>query len=418
MSPPVSTRSAIVLGAGLQGVCSALALRREGFDVLLLDQASEPMTRASRHNEGKIHLGFVYAKDSTDRTARLMLHAALRFAPTMEKLLDLPVSWSELKGRPFTYVIPNDSMLTPAEILHAYDRLQEGYTEAIRDPSLNYLGERPERLFTPRADRTLGGLLNPDRVLAALDTVEVPLDVERFRLKVAGVLRETPGIRRLLGRRVRTIERAGGGFRLTGEGPGAAAWKLRSDLVVNCLWDRRLQFDEQLGLLPRRPWVYRLKLRLFGELPAHLSSLPSITMVLGPYGDIVVNPPAPAYLSWYPACLRGWSEAVSPPDEWERAATGRLDPAEAGDISRAIAQGFEGIIPGIDGTRPLDLAGGVIFSWGESDIDDPASELHRRDEIGVDSHDGYYTINTGKFTCAPLFAEDLVRRIQGAPSCI
>jgi 2-polyprenyl-6-methoxyphenol hydroxylase-like FAD-dependent oxidoreductase len=59
-----------VLGAGLQGTCIALELARRGFDVDLLDQDLEPLNRASLRNEGKIHLGFVYAKDATLRTAR------------------------------------------------------------------------------------------------------------------------------------------------------------------------------------------------------------------------------------------------------------------------------------------------------------------------------------------------------------
>jgi hypothetical protein len=49
----------------------------------------------------------------------------------------------------------------------------------------------------------------------------------------------------------------------------------------------------------------------------------------------------------------------------------------------------------------------VIFAWGSTDIDDPSSELHRRDVIGVGSHDGYHTVNTGKLTTAPVIALDV-----------
>jgi hypothetical protein len=49
----------------------------------------------------------------------------------------------------------------------------------------------------------------------------------------------------------------------------------------------------------------------------------------------------------------------------------------------------------------------VIFAWGDRDIDDHASELHSRDAVGVHDHDGYYSIDTGKLTTAPLFAQRL-----------
>jgi hypothetical protein len=57
---------------------------------------------------------------------------------------------------------------------------------------------------------------------------------------------------------------------------------------------------------------------------------------------------------------------------------------------------------------------GVIFSWGEShiDVDDPGSELHQRHAIGVHAHDGYFSIDTGKFTCAPLFASHLLDALE------
>ena len=54
---------------------------------------------------------------------------------------------------------------------------------------------------------------------------------------------------------------------------------------------------------------------------------------------------------------------------------------------------------------------GVIFSWGQTDITDPASGLHRRDETGVQSADGYHSVNTGKLTTAPLFAVDAADRV-------
>jgi hypothetical protein len=48
--------------------------------------------------------------------------------------------------------------------------------------------------------------------------------------------------------------------------------------------------------------------------------------------------------------------------------------------------------------------------------DDPASELHNRYDVGVEAHDGYFSIDTGKFTAAPLFADHLARLVSGGRS--
>ena len=70
-----------VLGAGLQGTCVALELAARGRRVDLYDRQSACLTGASLANEGKIHLGYVYANDASRRTARAMTRGALCFAP-------------------------------------------------------------------------------------------------------------------------------------------------------------------------------------------------------------------------------------------------------------------------------------------------------------------------------------------------
>ncbi len=68
-----------ILGAGGAGACAALELANRGYAVDLYDENPEPLTRASRNNEGKVHLGLVYAKDPSLATARAMIHGAIHF---------------------------------------------------------------------------------------------------------------------------------------------------------------------------------------------------------------------------------------------------------------------------------------------------------------------------------------------------
>ena len=83
----------LVLGAGLQGAGVALELARRGAQVTLVDQDERPMNRASLRNEGKIHLGFIYANDASRATAFLQLEGALRFAPIVRSWLGDDAGW-------------------------------------------------------------------------------------------------------------------------------------------------------------------------------------------------------------------------------------------------------------------------------------------------------------------------------------
>jgi hypothetical protein len=64
----------------------------------------------------------------------------------------------------------------------------------------------------------------------------------------------------------------------------------------------------------------------------------------------------------------------------------------------------------------VTVKGGVIVAWGKTDIYDPMSELHRRYEIGVTSNRQYHSVDPGKLTMAPYFAQLCADRIvDGAP---
>ena len=81
-----------VLGAGIMGCCLALDLAQRGHRVDLIEYASEPMTGASLHNEGKLHLGFVYANDPLKATHGLMLRGSLAFSRIIERLTGMETS--------------------------------------------------------------------------------------------------------------------------------------------------------------------------------------------------------------------------------------------------------------------------------------------------------------------------------------
>ena len=78
-----------VLGGGLQGCCIALALAERRARVTLYDRNDALMTQAAVVNEGRMHLGYIYAADTSLATARMMIRGGLAFAPFIERYVGL-----------------------------------------------------------------------------------------------------------------------------------------------------------------------------------------------------------------------------------------------------------------------------------------------------------------------------------------
>ena len=233
-----------------------------------------------------------------------------------------------------------------------------------------------------------------------------------LRSHLARVLQSSSRIACHFGRRIKTITRKANGFSIEGRDAIGNAWQEQAPVVVNALWDGRLALDCQLGYRPDRPWVYRLKHRVLAKLPSVMRDDPSVSFVLGAYGDLVTRPAVDElYISWYPTCLGGWSSDLVRPDEWEAACTGTLSAVASQAIARKTLAEFAHLVPALRDCEVTAVDGGVIFSWGEKDIDHADSELHQRHDVGVHSYDGYFSIDTAKITTAPLFAQKLVARI-------
>ena len=78
----------------------------------------------------------------------------------------------------------------------------------------------------------------------------------------------------------------------------------------------------------------------------------------------------------------------------------------------ACATSICGCVPSALST--VAVKGGVIVAWGQTDIYDPDSELHRRFAIGITSVGRFHSIDPGKLTMPPYFAEMCAARIVGA----
>jgi glycine/D-amino acid oxidase-like deaminating enzyme len=400
----------LILGAGLQGAGVALELARRGRPVTLVERDGVPLNRASLRNEGKIHLGLIYANDRSLHTAFLQLDGALRFRGIVSQWLGGD-AWLE-RSTPFSYLVAYDSILTADALAGHYRAVEARCRERLaEEPGLDYLGRRPESLFRPLDHGEIAAHFDARRFEAGFATEERAIGTEALALALRRALAEHPRIALRCGHAARSIEPDGSGFRVEGEG-AAGPWRIRARQVVNATWERRLDFDRQLGLAPPPDLLHRLKFRVIVRVPDALEGAPSVSMVLGRYGDVVIRRDGTAYLSWYPAGLRGWSHDIVPPQSWDRPCRGDVEPALAREIAEGILAGVGSWYPGLFASRPILVDAGAIVALGRSDVDDASSGLHDRTRIGVSSHGGYHSVDPGKLTTAPMFAVAAADRVE------
>jgi len=206
------------------------------------------------------------------------------------------------------------------------------------------------------------------------------------------------------------VQRLDGRFRVDGfadEEP----WQVEAAQVVNASWENRFILDRTVGIAHSPGRLNRLKYRVIACVPDAMRLGPSVTMVVGPYGDVVQRSDGTAYFSWYPAGLQGWTHDLSPPAAWDAPCRGAITAASAAAMAQAILAGIEPWYPGAAQAEPIEVDAGAIVAYGRTDVDDPASGLHDRTRVGVASHDGYHSVDPGKLTTAPMFGLQAARAV-------
>lgn len=400
-----------ILGAGGAGVCTALELAARGQAVDLYDENPLPVSRASRNNEGKVHLGLVYARDRSLETARTMIRGAIHFTDCLSRWIDLPMD-DRIFSTPYHYAVHKGTMTEPSELEAHYHHCKRLLEEACASTGLAYLGCDRTLAVEQLPPREVEQLVASEHFLTAFRTSERAVDPRAVADRLRAAVQASSRIRFIPNARVTDLAWSDDGrlrvsFRLQGE-----AFEETYDHVANALWEGRLALDAKLGLGPERDWLYRYKLGGWINVPVRPETVPSLTVVLGPFGDVVNFGQGGVYVCWYPVGLLGTSRALKPP-EWEAS----LTPAA---WRESITRSYEEWCVRCPGLRAVDHAadvvdpaGGVIFAWGATDIDTEDSRLHTRHEIGVHSVRNYHSVNTGKYTMIPYLGVKTAERILG-----
>ncbi|MFO0878213.1 MAG: FAD-dependent oxidoreductase [Gemmataceae bacterium] len=399
-----------VIGGGIQGVGTALELARRGVRVDLFERGPALLGAASRQNEGKLHLGYVYANDPGFATADLMIQGALTFRPLLRRWLESDPLVNAV-SRPFHYLVHRDSLLCPDLLADHYTCISQRIEERAAQPGHDYCGIpapwRVRRLGHHELTRTFDDRL----VAAAFETAEVAVDPVIVADHLTARVHDDPRIHVHTGVTVTAVSPRPDGVDLTLR-LGDDLHRDRFDQVVNCAWCGRLALDASAGIRPPAAWSFRRK--FFLRLPPGLApTLPATTIVLGPFGDLLPYPDGSLFLSWYPVSCLGLECGLEPTSP-------EMPTAEEQQRMRAgIVQALGQLVPALHQVPPdhwdaARLAGGIIYALGSTDVDDRTSQLHERHAVGLLSRGRYHTIDTGKYTIAPLLARRAVAQMLPA----
>ena len=398
-----------VLGAGLLGVCAALEIAERGVPVHVFERNDSPLEEASYWTEAKLHLGFVYAADPFRRTAAQMLRGALSFDASLSRWIDRKTLESSLSPG-FEYLVHRDTLISPDAVERHFASVADMFAEVRARTGGDYPGYAGGPLYRRLTASDIAERYDPSVILDGYATEERAIDSWVVAAHLRSALAAHPRITLRTGCRVVAVSDTETGFQVELD-----AESRRRDgpyrSVVNALWANRLLIDARRGRHPGRPWLNRFKLGINYRIDPARSYVPTMTLLLGRFGDTVLFPTGRAYISWYPAGMIGMESRLEEV-VWPEI-LGRADLAA---VRRDTVDALAAICPAVADLEARTLEppitnGGAIFAWGETDIDDPNSVLHQRFAVGVHSDGGYHTVDTGKYTLGPMFAQEVADRI-------
>ena len=396
-----------VLGGGLLGVCTALELARRGRRVTLIEGAREVLQGASRWNEGKIHLGFLYSADPTLRTATRLIPGGLLFGSQISSLLgrdleDFTTSEDDI------FLVHRKSVVEPAAFEayanHTAALVREAarasgagsYLADVKHAGVRKLSAAELSAFTPSEDIAAGYRI-PERSVSttAIADLLIRALANETRVEVhtdtwiRGVVRRTDGRLEVLTEGAAAAD-LGGGF----------------DIVVNALWEGRPAVDATLGIRPPAPWSHRFRAAVFASGAG--ARLESAMVCTGPFGDVKQYADVRLYLSWYEAGLLAVGHDIEPP----RSAAA-LTPERRSRILQDTLTALSAFFPGVANLdrANMHVNGGWVYAVGQGSLADRASTLHRRDQFDLTIDGGYISVDTAKYSLAPWLAAQVAQTI-------
>jgi hypothetical protein len=408
-----TTPKVIIVGAGLQGLSIALALAHHNIPSTILEKNSHAMRAASYGNEGKIHLGFVYAMDETLKTGRKMLLGALSFSHLLEKWAG-SFNWDRFKTSPFLYGVMQDSLVNEAYLKTYYTKLSQEVSTTLNQLNIpyEYLKENLTPFFyekLPPAEQIFK--FNPEKLSSYILTNEKSIDTRLFSIDLLEKIKQIPMITLKCDHELVHAKETHQGYMLRVQ-TKEHVYEEQADIVINCAWYNRTKLDDMIipsQKLHTEKYSYRIKHRVLAKPNIDTRLKHPITMVQGPYGDVVPFSDGTVYLSWYPQC-RTYIDHLPPSIK-------DTPLKEIEEIGHNCIHAISEILPELKNSTMIECSPCIIVAKAEQkseeihDINHPKSDLHQRSQAGPICYKKWWSVDTGKLTLAPYYANETVKQI-------
>ncbi|MBK8506871.1 MAG: FAD-binding oxidoreductase [Saprospiraceae bacterium] len=401
-------KSIAILGAGIMGSSLALFLARKGYDVKLIDMAEQPFTGASRWNEGKIHLGYLYSGDRTLKTAKKLIPGGLAFTNLVSELMGREVTSDLVTSSADHYLIHKKSVVKGAAFREYAQKISLLTQEhPLSDQYFISLDKNiPKQLSRTYIDNHF----NPAIVSDGFEIPERSVQTNTIADYFIDALDHTPTIEKIMHHEVLAVHPSDKiGWSVSLSHSGKVVKHNGFDLVINALWQNRIKIDQTANMDLPASWTHRYRVSLFGQTSQIIQEIPSAVIAVGPFGDIKNYDGKHWYLSWYDAGLISQSHDINPPK------ISLLDHEQLKYITTETINQLGAAIPAVSSLvtkfETLKVKGGWVYAVGQGDLGTADSQLHKRDRVGYLARQGYISVDTGKYSLAPWMAKKLVEQI-------
>ena len=378
------------------GCLTALALARAGKRVVLFERKPQLMTGASRGNEGKVHLGYTYGLDRSGGTRNVLFRYGSAFEDNLIRIVGQSDDRLFLHRRQY-YAVHRGSSLKGdgvAQHMHAIGRMVEDAGASVTEPAVRRLG---------RAEKSAQF---SEVIEEVWEVAEGTLDCHVLGRLVREAVEAEPRIDVHCGVTVGSISDDSNPSILDAEGQHLGTFST----ALNAAWDGMPRL-EQLAGTAMPEYCIRAKAGFIARMTGGAPAMP-VTTVYGSFGDVVPQTDNLAYVSWYPACLMGFTTEIGLGAKWYDTLMQRFDFANA--FARSV-EAFAEMMPGFAAEpAPARILGGPILAVAVTDIPDPNSKLHRRNMFGFHRRGNVIAVDTGKLTCGPGLALELAEIVGAA----
>jgi hypothetical protein len=399
-----------ILGAGIMGSSLAILLARRGAEVTLFEKEEVPMMGASRWNEGKIHLGYVYSGDPTLSSARHVLSGGISFAPIVSEILQSDIR-SLSTAEDDLFLLHRDSVVGERDFKGFLKKLDD--IAGSHPNAKDYFGKLPGYTSQQLSTKELEAIANPETAVAAFRVPERSVQTEIVAELYKTALADSKKIDLVTNFDVTNVapeDMDNGPWQVTGEMAGNQKLYKGYDCVINALWQGRMGLDAKVGIPPAGTWSNRYRVSLFVKTKEILNT-PSAFIAVGAFGDVKNYDGQSFYLSWYPAGLLLDSTDVVPK------IPAPLTAEQEREIVKKVQSGLATVLTRadeiFDAAQEIKIEGGFVFAQGKGSIAKRSSTLHFRDKFGINRKGRYYSIDTGKYSSAPELATIIVKELMG-----